>query len=63
MQIKFCAILFIYLVEKRQKMATSKKGGKPEPAKKSGDERSNQKAFKKRPKIWDAIKRRLVTKK
>ena len=39
--------------------------GKPAPAptKKSGDERNNGKAFKKRPKVWDAIKRKLVTKK
>lgn len=34
----------------------------PAPAKKSGDERNNGKATKKRPKIFDAIKRRLVTK-
>jgi len=39
--------------------------GKPAPApvKKAGDGRNNGKAFKKRPKIWDAIKRKLVVKK
>lgn len=38
--------------------------GKPAPApvKSSGDGRNNGKAFKKRPKVFDAIKRRLVTK-
>lgn len=44
-------------------MAKNKGGGKPEPVKQSGANRPNEKAFKKRPKIWDAIKRRLVTKK
>jgi hypothetical protein len=38
------------------------KGGAPAPAK-STTTRNNGKAFKKRPKVWDAIKRRLVTKK
>ncbi len=37
------------------------KGGPPS-AKGTNDERNNKKAFKKRPKIFDAIKRRLVTK-
>jgi hypothetical protein len=39
--------------------------GKPAPAApvKSGSGRNNGKAFKKRPKVWDAIKRKLVTKK
>jgi hypothetical protein len=38
--------------------------GSPAPAKKGNDsERNNGKASKKRPKIFDAIKRRLVTKK
>ena len=39
--------------------------GKPTsaPAVKSGSGRNNGKAFKKRPKMWDAIKRKLVTKK
>jgi hypothetical protein len=39
------------------------KGSAPAP-KKTGDnaDRKNGKASKKRPKIWDAIKRRLVTK-
>jgi hypothetical protein len=40
------------------------KGGGSQPAKKSdNDNRPNGKANKKRPKIWDAIKRRLTTKK
>jgi hypothetical protein len=43
-------------------MAKGKGGGKPEPVKKSGEDRPNQKAFKKKPKIFDAIKRRLVNK-
>lgn len=43
-------------------MAKGKGGGAP--AKKDGnDDRNNKKANKKRPKIFDAIKRRLVTKK
>ena len=37
-------------------------GGKPAAAKGNSD-RPNQKASKKRPKIFDAIKRRLVVKK
>lgn len=37
------------------------KGGAPAPQKSSTD-RQNGKASKKRPKIFDAIKRRLVTK-
>jgi hypothetical protein len=42
-------------------MAKGKGGGAP--AKKdSNDTRNNGKALKKRPKIFDAIKRRLVTK-
>lgn len=37
--------------------------GKPSaPAQKSTTDRKNGKASKKRPKIWDAVKRRLVTK-
>jgi hypothetical protein len=36
-------------------------GGKPAPVKGNSD-RPNQKANKKRPKAFDAIKRRLVTK-
>lgn len=39
------------------------KGGGSSPAKGSNDNRNNKKASKKRPKIFDAIKRRLVTKK
>jgi hypothetical protein len=40
-----------------------KKGGGPKPPVKGGNsDRPNQKAKKKRPKIFDAIKRRLVTK-
>lgn len=40
------------------------KGGGGAPTKKGGnDERKNGKASKKRPKIFDAIKRRLVTNK
>lgn len=42
-------------------MAKNKGGGKPEPEKKSGANRPNEKAFKKRPKAFDAIKRRLIT--
>jgi hypothetical protein len=37
------------------------KGGAPA-AKGGNSDRKNEKAFKKRPKIFDAIKRRLVTK-
>ena len=37
------------------------KGGAPAPAKTTTD-RKNGKAAKKRPKIFDAIKRRLITK-
>lgn len=36
------------------------KGGAPAPSKSTSD-RKNGKASKKRPKIWDAVKRRLVT--
>jgi hypothetical protein len=45
-------------------MAKGKGGGSPQ-QKKTGDnsDRKNGKANKKRPKIFDAIKRRLVTKK
>jgi hypothetical protein len=41
------------------------KGGGSKPAKGSNDDRlsSKKKAYKKRPKIFDAIRRRLVTKK
>jgi len=42
-------------------MAKGNGGGKP-PVKSGNSDRKNGKAFKKRPKIWDAIKRRLVTK-
>jgi hypothetical protein len=38
------------------------KGGKPEVKKVDENRRQNEKAFKKRPKIFDPIKRRLVTK-
>lgn len=38
------------------------KGGGGKPATKETSERNNGKASKKRPKIFDAIKRRLVTK-
>ncbi len=38
------------------------KGGAPAPAKSSND-RQNGKAFKKRPKVFDPVKRRLVTSK
>lgn len=38
------------------------KGGAPALKKGGNDERKNGKAFKKRPKIFDAIKRRLVRK-
>ena len=42
-------------------MAKGKGGGKPAPTKTTTD-RPNQKAFKKHPKVFDAVKRRLVTK-
>lgn len=40
------------------------KGGKPAPVvtKRSGDDRQNGKARKQKPKVFDPIKRRLVTK-
>ena len=44
-------------------MAKGKGGGKPAAPAKSTTDRQNGKASKKRPKIFDAIKRRLVTKK
>lgn len=37
--------------------------GSPAPSKGGNDERNNKKASKKRPKIFDAIKRRLITNK
>ena len=43
-------------------MAKGKGGGAPAPQKSTTD-RKNGKASKKRPKIFDAVKRRLVTKK
>jgi hypothetical protein len=45
-------------------MAKGKGGGAPQQKKGANDERQSKskKAFKKRPKIFDAIKRRLVTK-
>jgi hypothetical protein len=39
------------------------KGGGAKPASKETSDRKNGKASKKRPKIFDAVKRRLVTKK
>ena len=42
-------------------MAKGKGGAKPAPVKSTTD-RQNGKASKKRPKIFDAVKRRLVTK-
>jgi len=42
-------------------MAKGTGGGKP-PAKGSNADRNNGKAFKKRPKIFDKIKRKLVNK-
>ena len=46
-------------------MAKGKGGGSKPPAKGNNDDRlsSKKKAYKKHPKIFDAIKRRLVTKK
>jgi len=41
-------------------MAKNKGGGKPAPEVKSSG-RQNGKASKKHPKVWDPIKRRLVT--
>jgi hypothetical protein len=38
------------------------KGGSPAVQSKSGPDRKNGKAFKKRPKTFDAVKRKLVTK-
>ena len=38
------------------------KGGAPKPAKGGNDARKNGKANKKYPKVFDAVKRRLVTK-
>jgi hypothetical protein len=38
------------------------KGGGSSIKKESNGDRNNKKAFKKRPKMFDAIKRRLVTK-
>jgi len=43
-------------------MAKGKGGGKPAPVVKSGPDRNNGKAWKKRPKVWDPEKRKLVTK-
>jgi hypothetical protein len=37
------------------------KGGAPAPSKSSGSDRKNGKASKKRPKVFSAEKRRLVT--
>lgn len=42
-------------------MAKSK-GGAPAPKKSANDTRNNGKANKKRPKVFDAVKRRIVTK-
>ena len=43
-------------------MAKGKGGGKPPVQTKGNDSRNNKKASKKRPKVFDAVKRRLVTK-
>ncbi len=43
-------------------MAKGKGKPAPAPVAKSSDGRNNGKAWKKRPKIFDAVKRRLVTK-
>ena len=43
-------------------MAKSKGKPAPAPVVNSGKDRNNGKAWKKRPKVFDAIKRRLVTK-
>jgi hypothetical protein len=43
-------------------MAKSKGGGPKPPAKGSNPDRNNGKAFKKRPKVFDKIKRKLVNK-
>ncbi len=43
-------------------MAKGKGGGGSAPAKGSNADRKNGKASKKHPKIFDAVKRRLVTK-
>jgi hypothetical protein len=40
-------------------MAKGKSGGKPAPVVKSGPDRGNGKAWKKRPLIFDAVKRKL----
>jgi hypothetical protein len=46
----------------RKEIMAKGKGGAPAPQKTTTD-RKNGKASKKRPKIFDAVKRRLVTKK
>lgn len=43
-------------------MAKGKGGGSKPPVKGANDDRQNGKASKKRPKIFDAVKRRLVNK-
>jgi len=43
-------------------MAKSKGGGAPAPSKPTNT-RNNGKAYKKRPKVFDKVKRKLVTKK
>jgi hypothetical protein len=43
-------------------MAKGKGGGKPAPPPKQMADRKNGKAFKKYPKVFDPIRRRLVTK-
>lgn len=42
-------------------MGKGKGGGKPAPVQQTSD-RKNGKAFKKRPKVFDPTKRRLITK-
>jgi hypothetical protein len=50
-----------YPIERRNDMAKGKGGGS-KPAKGRNDDRTNGKAFKKAPKFFDAIKRKLVKK-
>jgi hypothetical protein len=54
-----CAMIFIS--KEGRSMAKNKGGAKPAPEVKSSG-RQNGKASKKRPKVWDPEKRKLVTK-
>ena len=58
---EFFVVICMYNKD-RSDMAKGK-GGAPAPKKSGNDERKNGKASKKRPKVFDAVKRRLVTSK